>query len=74
MLALHPNFGFRIIHQRIEVFLDLSNAQDFFNSGLAVPHLVPAVRAQGAHAKLHRFLSNGRGGRAIQDKRPETLV
>src|ERR1035441_5553393 len=38
--------------QRVEVFLDLGDAQHFFNRGLCSPDLVPAVDAQGAHAEL----------------------
>src|ERR1019366_1838920 len=60
--------------QRVEVFLDLGDAQHFFNRGLCCPDLVPAVDAQGAHAELDGLLGNGRGRSAVQDQRAQRLV
>src|ERR1043165_7073535 len=70
----HPHFSLAIIHQGIEVFLDLGYAEDLFDGGHTIAHLVPAVGPQGAHTHLDGLLGDGRGGHAIEDQRPQGLV
>ena len=60
--------------ERVHVFLDLCDAQHFLNGRLAALYLVPAVGSQRAHALFGGALGDGRGGRAVQDQRPDGLV
>src|ERR1035441_9033215 len=62
------------LFQRVEVLLDLRDAQNFFNRGLRRPDLIPAVDAQRAHAELDGLLGKGRCRRAVQDQRTQRLV
>ena len=68
--TFHPYFSFSFFDQSIQVFFGLRHAQDFFDRGLSRSHLVPAVRAQGAHPIVHGPLRDGRGWRAVQNQRP----
>ena len=61
-------------YQRIEVLFDLGDPQHLLDRGLTRLDLVPAVRAQRAHAELDRFLGDGGGRGAVQDQRPQRLV
>jgi hypothetical protein len=47
---LDPHFGFGIPHKGVHVFLDLGDAQNLLDGGLAAFDLVPAVGAQRAHS------------------------
>ena len=56
------------------VLLNLRDAQHLFDGGDAGLDLVPAVRAQGAHAVFHRAGGDGGGRRAVHDQRPQRFV
>ena len=53
------------------MFLDLRDAQNFFDGRLARFDLVPTIRAQRAHAGFDGALGDGRGGRAVHDERAQ---
>src|ERR1051326_5921804 len=65
--TFHPHFAFRIIHQGIQVLLDLGDAQDFLDGGQAGPHFVPTVSAERAHPHFDGLIRDCRGGRSIED-------
>src|SRR6266487_6236910 len=66
--------GSDIFHERIEVFLDLGDAEDFLDGGDAGLDFVPAINAQRAHALFDGPRGDGRGSGASQDQRPQRLV
>src|SRR5262249_52692981 len=73
-LALHPYPGLIVVHESIEMFFDLRDAEDFFDGGLAVADFVPAVGSKAAHAELHGFGGDGGSGSAVEDQRAKAFV